>query len=448
MHNRFHYFERAPLYAPLAAAATSHPLASAEALAVLRAGGSAADACIAACAVQCVVEPHMTGVGGDCFALIKKPSSPPMALNGSGRTPRALSCQWCADNNIDAIGENSPLSVTIPGAVAAWKALHSRFGRLPWGGLFSAAVRYAHEGYPIAARVARDWNTNIAKLQRDKTTKHIFLPNGKAPREGEIHRQPQLAETIHLIAQDGGRAFYRGVIAEDIISRLNDLGAPHTADDFSACKAEWLSPISNDYRRWRVWQCPPNGQGVVALLMLAAMQKNDEWATLPEALHIHRFAEITHRAYQWRDSQLGDVPVDIKSLLAAGIADNHTSLSASASQLSNAHRDTVYLAAIDQWGLAVSFINSIYHPFGSGITAPKSGVLLHNRGLSFSLSPKHPNALTGDARPMHTLIPAIAEGPAGEILAFGVMGGHYQAAGQAWVLSKILDEKKQFTGGD
>ena len=218
------------------------------------------------------------------------------------------------------------------------------------GGLFSAAVRYAHEGYPIAARVARDWNTNIAKLQRDKTTKHIFLPNGKAPREGEIHRQPQLAETIHLIAQDGGRAFYRGVIAEDIISRLNDLGAPHTADDFSACKAEWLSPISNDYRRWRVWQCPPNGQGVVALLMLAAMQKNDEWATLPEALHIHRFAEITHCAYQWRDSQLGDVPVDIKSLLAAGIADNHTSLSASASQLSNAHRDTVYLAAIDQWG--------------------------------------------------------------------------------------------------
>ena len=437
---------RVPFYASAAAAATSHPLASAEALAVLRAGGSAADACIAACAVQCVVEPHMTGVGGDCFALVKKPNSPPLALNGSGRTPKALSADWCASKKVDSLAENSPLSVTVPGAVDAWKSLHARFGRLPWSGLFAAAIRYAAEGYPVAARVASDWNLNIAKLVQDETTKNIFLPGGKAPREGDIHSQPKLAKTLMSISQDGGRAFYRGAIAQDIISRLNSGGAPHTADDFAEHKSEWMTPIYGDYRRWRIWQCPPNGQGVVALLMLSVMGKDEEWKKLPTALCIHRFAEITRHAYQWRDTKLGDEPVDVQALITTE-ADNiiaaigrplATPLSASGKE----HRDTVYLTAIDQWGLAVSFINSLFHPFGSGITAPESGVLLHNRGLSFSLSPNHPNALAGGVRPLHTIIPAIAEGPNGEVLSFGVMGGDYQAAGQAWVLSKFLDEGK------
>ena len=439
---------RSPLYAGTAAAATSHPLASAEALSVLRAGGSAADAAIAAVAVQCVVEPHMTGIGGDCFALVKPNGKSPLALNGSGWSPAALTLDWLQKNNIDHIDETSALAVTIPGAVSAWRQLHQRYGRLPWSGLFQAAVHYAENGYPVAARVADDWQRYQQRLSHDPDTSAIYLPTGTAPPAGSRQKQPALAQTLKTIATDGGESFYRGAIAAEIVAKLNQRGAPHTLADFAEYQAQWQEAIYGNFRNWKIWQCPPNGQGIVALLMLALMDKtppvkNSNPHDLPNLHYLRQYADITRYAYTWRDKIVGDPPANsavdwgeqIRTAYAA--ADEQLPIISAAPQPE--HKDTVYLSVIDGSGLAISLINSIFHPFGSGITTAQSGVLLHNRGLSFSLERDKANSLDGRKRPLHTIIPAIAEGSNGEVLSFGVMGGHYQAAGQAWFLSRWLD---------
>ena len=386
----------------------------------------------------------MTGVGGDCFALVKSPRHrAPLALNGSGWAP----------GNVDAgalnvIGECSAHAVTVPGAVSAWKKLHDRFGRLPWRGLFTAAIRYAAEGAPVAARVALDWQESSSRVASDTDAANIFLPEGKAPQVGDIHRQPKLAATLAAIADDGGRSFYKGAIAEDIVGKLKSLGGAHELSDFAEYKAQWQTPIAGEYRGRRIWQCPPNGQGAVVLLMLAAMSQIKDWQNITGQRRAHYYAIITRLAYQWRDNNIGD---DIDAAqLQKQIADEAANIARfvqsgelppplPAPPPQAEHRDTVYLAAIDKWGLCVSFINSIFHPFGSGIVAPQSGVLLHNRGASFSLREGSANKLAPRKRPMHTIIPAIAESE-NETAAFGVMGGHYQAAGQAWFLCKWLDE--------
>ena len=422
------------MYAATAAAATSHPLASAEAFAVLRAGGSAADAAIAACAVQCVVEPHMSGIGGDCFALVKPLESAPLALNASGWTPAALTPAWMKESNRTAIEETSPLAVTVPGAVAGWAQLHRRYGRLPWRGLFQTAVRYAENGYPVAARVANDWARHAGRLQHEAAA--VFLPGGKPPAAGCRHRQPALAATFKTIAADGGESFYRGAIARRLVARLNQGGAPHTLEDFADYRAEWQEAMWVNFRGWKVWECPPNGQGIVALLMLSLLNDHaPEPLSLPR---LRRYADITRYAYAWRDHVLGDVNADWQALIQhAYVA---YAAGAPAAMPAVAHKDTVYLSVIDGSGLAVSLINSIFHPFGSGLLETNTGVLLHNRGLSFTLEEGRANTLAARKRPLHTIMPAIAEGEGGEVLSFGVMGGHYQAAGQAWVLSRLLDD--------
>ena len=430
---------RPPVYAQTAAAATSHPLASGEALAVLRAGGSAADAAIAASAVLCLAEPQMTGVGGDCFVLIKTPEQKtPMVLNGSGWTPQNITAKASAKARVAH-------SITIPGAVAAWKALHNKFGKLPFARLFDSAIRYAVDGCPVAARVAQDWQREARQVQTDDDAAVIFLPDGLPPKEGDIHRQPKLAATLATIAEDGGESFYRGAIAEDIIGKLQQLGGTHNRADFADYKPEWQKPVSGDYRNWRIWQCPPNGQGAVVLLMLAAMAQTD-MQNLSPSMRAHKYAVITRLSYQWRDVVIGDEKINARQIERVIAAQAKRIIAAVQSnklppKLSPPpeHRDTVYLAVADGDGMCVSFINSIFHPFGSGIVAPKSGVLLHNRGASFVRTDGHPNQLAPRKRPMHTIIPAIAESAQGT-MAFGVMGGHYQAAGQAWFLHKFLDE--------
>lgn len=428
-------FRRSPLYARSAAVATSHPLASGEALTILRQGGSAADAAIAAAAVLCMAEPQMTGIGGDCFALVKTPQQQtPLALNGSGWTPQQLT-----DNN--GIAD----TITIPGAVAAWKKLHDRFGRLPFARLFDSAIRYADEGCPVAARVAEDWQLFGARVQKDNDAAKIFLPGGRAPAEGELFRNPELAATLAQIADDGGESFYRGGIAEQMVAKLRAVGGGHSPADFADYDAVWQKPVSGDYRGWRVWQCPPNGQGIVALLMLSAMMQTNDWQILSPPERAHRYAIITRLAYQWRDDNIGGEVDTAKLLSTMGRQGEVIAAAAKGGDIPPPcnpppeHRDTVYLAVADGGGMTVSFINSIFHPFGSGIVAPKSGILLHNRGASFVSAAGHPNTLAPRKRPMHTIIPAIAESEKG-VLTFGVMGGHYQAAGQAWFLHKWLDE--------
>lgn len=404
---------------------------------MLRAGGSAADAAIAACAVQCVVEPHMTGIGGDCFALVKPPRQAPLALNGSGWTPAALTLDWLRDNDITELGETSPLTVTVPGAVAGWYQLHRRYGRLPWRGLFQAAVHYADSGYPLAQRVAHDWAVHAERVRHDAEAAAVFVSGGQVPKAGERHRQPALAATLKQIADDGGESFYRGDIAKELVRKLNHSGAPHTLEDFADYQAQWQEPLYAQFRDWKIWECPPNGQGIVALLMLALL--NDEPPQPLDLQRLRRYADITRYAYTWRDQQLGDIGADWGALLRDAQAQAAQALSQPAAPVAE-HKDTVYLSVIDGSGLAVSFINSIFHPFGSGLLAGSCGVLLHNRGLSFSLQDGAANCLAGRKRPLHTIMPAIAEGPAGEVLSFGVMGGHYQAAGQAWFLSRWLDD--------
>lgn len=430
---------RSPLYAATAAAATSHPLASAEALSVLRAGGSAADAAIAACAVQCVVEPHMTGIGGDCFALVKPAGRAPLALNASGWTPQALTLDWLQKNGIAAIADTSPLAATVPGAVAGWAQLHRRYGRLPWRGLFQAAVHYAESGAPVAARVAADWARHADRVRHDSDAAAVFLPGGAPPAAGARHRQPALAQTLKQIADDKGESFYRGDIARQLLEKLNQAGAPHTAEDFANYRPQWQEAMYADFRGWKVWQCPPNGQGIAALLMFALM--NDDAPQAMSAQRLARYADITRYAYAWRDSAIGDVEADWPALLKDAYRRAADSLQPPpAAAPMPPHRDTVYLSVVDGSGLAVSFINSLFSPFGSGLLAPQCGVLLHNRALSFALEAGRANSLAGRRRPLHTIIPAIADGPAGEVLSFGVMGGHYQAAGQAWFLSRLLDD--------
>ena len=424
---------RSPVLSAHGAVATSHPLASAEALQILRQGGSAADAAIAAAAILCVAEPHMTGVGGDVFALAKRANSPgaPASLDGSGWLPAAFS-----PPSSGAIPETSPLAVTVPGATAAWEKLHQRFGKLAWRDVLAPAVRAASDGVPLAPRVARDWQKESARLLPDADARQFFLPEGKAPRVGDLHRNPNLARTLENIAQNGAAAFYRGDIARDIVAKLNSLGGAHSESDFAEYYengAQWREPASLEYRGWTVWECPPSAQGLAALLMLRALRERDLAAATPENRAL-LFANICRRAYQWRDANIGDnfPSGDFAAVLESVRRESFPPQGAE-------HRDTVYLAAADSDGLLVSFINSLFHPFGGGIYIPQSGVLLHNRGAAFSPRPESPNAPGPRRRPLHTLLPGMAENADGDILSFGVMGGNYQAAGHAWFLMNLLD---------
>ena len=422
---------RAPVVCGNGAVAASHPVASFVGVDVIRQGGSAADAAVAAAAILCVAEPHMTGIGGDAFALVREceTGGEPVALDGSGWLPE----KFCASG---VVSETSPHSVTVPGAVAAWEKLHQRFGKLPWANLLAPAVRAAHDGIPVAPRVARDWRNEKSRVVSDGDARALFLPNGRAPSAGETHRNPALARALSDIARNGARTFYAGDIARDIVRKLNAAGGAHSESDFADYYeggAEWREPAAAAYREWKVWECPPAGQGLAALLMLRAMEGRDLGNESAEDRAV-AFAEICRRAYQWRDANIGDgAPVgEADDILESALRENFSATGAE-------HRDTVYLAAVDGGGLCVSFINSLFHPFGSGIVAPQSGILLHNRGAAFSPEMKSPNAAGPRRRPMHTLAPAMAQSPRGDALVFGVMGGQYQAAGHAWFLTNVLD---------
>ena len=444
---------RAPVLCMNGAVACSHPLASAEAVLALKKGGSAADAAIVAAAVLCVAEPHMTGIGGDVFALAAKDKTR-LALDGSGWLPAAF--QPSASGGV---AETSPLSVTIPGAVAAWEKMHQRFGKLTWAELLSPAIRAAKDGVPVAPRVARDWKNESGRLQADADARALFLSDGHAPRVGDLHRNPRLATTLEDIAQNGARAFYHGAAAQEIAAKLQALGGAHAESDFADYYengAQWRRPASMAYRNWTVWQCPPAGQGLTALLMLRAMGDFDLARMTPENRAVV-FADICARAYRWRDENIGDnFPAapdgDFSGALESAWRDffprnfAEKMSTEKTPSMGAEHRDTIYMAAADADGLAVSFINSLFHPFGSGIVAPQSGILLHNRGASFSPDGRGANAANAakaGRRPLHTIIPGLAESADGDLLAFGVMGGHYQAAGHAWLLMHWLD-----LGGD
>jgi gamma-glutamyltranspeptidase/glutathione hydrolase len=431
-------------------AATSHPLSTLAAINVLQAGGNALDAAIAACAVQCVVEPESTGIGGDCFALLARRGRPDLvAFNGSGRAPAAATTDWYAAQGISRIERQSPHAVTVPGAVEAWSRLLADHGTMNLSELLRPAIAFARDGYPISPRVCRDFTAQAALIAHDANAARIFLPGGKVPAVGTMHCQPQLAETLQAIATHGARAFYEGPVAADMVDYLRSLGGLHTLEDFAATRGEYVQPIATNFRGYDIWECPPNGQGIIALMILNVLSrfqaKGDPLAV--DRLHIE--VEATRLAYAVRNQFLADqaqVPVPVDWMLSDALADDlagRIDLSRAIDPLpvyaEPEHRDTVYISVVDRERNAVSFINSIFTNFGACLASPTTGVLFHNRGEGFVLDPDHPNAIAPRKRPLHTIIPGMVTKGERTMMSFGVMGGQYQAMGHAHFISKVLD---------
>ena len=441
---------RSVVVARQAMAATSHPSATLVAIQILAAGGNALDAAIAASAVQCVVEPGSTGIGGDCFVLMSREGTGDViAYNGSGRTPAALSVDWFIGRGITEIERQSPLAVTVPGAVDAWTRLHADHGRMTFAEILAPAIRLAEDGYAISPRVHRDWSLVAELLSADPVAKRIFLPHGRPPQIGEIHRQPELAATLRLIAAHGRDGFYTGSVAEDMVTYLQRLGGPHTLDDFSTARGEYVMPIKTDFRGHEVHECPPNGQGVIALMILNILSRFEAKGDPQSADRLHIEIEATRLAYAARDALLADpdkADVPVTDLLSdaladrlAGMIDLKRALEDLPSFQTPLHRDTAYISVVDKDRNAVSFINSVFDSFGTGLVAPRSGVVLQNRGQGFSLDPRHPNVIAPGKRPLHTIIPGMVVKDGRAAMPFGVMGGYYQAMGHAHFLSKVLD---------
>jgi gamma-glutamyltranspeptidase / glutathione hydrolase len=430
-------------------AATSHPAVTLAAVEMLRSGGNAVDAAIAAIALQSVVDPHMTGIGGDCFAIYAPASGQPVAINGSGRAPARAELGWFREQGLTSIPDDSPHAVTVPGAVDAWCRLAADYGSKGLDEIFAAAIRAAENGFVIPPRSALDWARYGDRISKHKAGIPVYLPGGVAPGIGGKLNHPALGATLRRIAREGRAAFYEGAVAEEIVATLNALGGLMQLDDLASATADYVTPIGADYRGHRIWQCPPNGQGVAALLIariLGGFDMADQ--ALSEADRIHLLAEATKVAYRQRDALVADPafhPLDVEALLSdASISVLRSTISTRRASAPvdfemPIHRDTAYVAVADRDGNMVSFINSLFFAFGSGIYAPRSGVLLQNRGAGFRLIEGHPNAMAPRKRPFHTIIPGLLAKDGKPVMALGVMGGQYQATGHMQILSGVLD---------
>jgi gamma-glutamyltranspeptidase/glutathione hydrolase len=372
---------------------------------------------------------------------------PPIAFNGSGRAPSSLDPKAVTNVEGKSIGRCSPHSVTIPGAVDAWARLVADYGRKTLGYLLQPAIRFAEEGYPVHQRVYFDWRLESDVLLRHPITREVFLPHDKVPKPGEMHKQPKLAKTLKLIAEKGRSGFYEGEIARDMVDCLQSLGGYHSLEDFEQASGDYFYPISTTYRGHVVYECPPNTQGIAALQILNILSTFSDDDPPLSARRLHTEIEAVRLAYEDADNLLSDPStnnIDISRLLSS----EHASRLASqidqerrrsqGRKVEDVSRSTVYISVVDKDRNAVSFINSIFDSFGSGITAPESGVLFNNRATAFSLDLLHPNGLAPRKRPRHTLIPAILGRNGKTCASFGVMGGSYQAAGHAYFLRNLL----------
>ncbi len=430
--------------------ATSNPQAALTGLDVLRSGGNAVDAAIAIAAVLAVVEPTQTGIGGDCFVLVKRPGQAPVALNGAGWSPKAVRVEELRDAGMTAIPTGSVHAVTVPGAVRAWARLLADYGSRPLKSVLQPAIDAAEQGYIVTERLARDWGRHAEKMSATPEAKEVFMVGGKAPQFGDRRANPKLGKALRSIALEGADAFYEGWIAEDIVNALKIRGSSMSLDDFAEYAPTYVTPISLDYRGYQLWECPPSGQGIVALQIAGMLRQFNpaEFGPLSaERFHLH--GELSRVAYAQRDALLCDPTfntIDVERLLSAqhlaGLATkihpdrrNDNLLPADMPE----HKDTVFISVADADGTLVAFINSIFDDFGSGLVAPNSGVLLQNRGCGFVLDEGHPNVLAGRKRPMHTIIPALLTKDGEAVMSFGCTGGHFQPTGQIQILSNILD---------
>ncbi len=436
---------RSLAYGAQGMAATSSPLATVSAVDVLRNGGNAVDAAITASAVLTITEPHMTGIGGDCFALIGKSDGTIEGINGSGRASLKADADWLKSSGLTAIDPKSVHAVTVPGAIDAWAALLARHGTMDLKEALKPAIRLAEEGVPTTPRVAFDWALDAPSLSDDEGGRLHYLKDGRAPREGEVMRFPALARTLKLIAAQGRGAFYEGQIAEEIVTHLKGRGGLLTLDDLARTEASWVEPIGIDFAGSELLEIPPNGQGLTVLIALNILKRFDlakYGAASVERWHLQ--IEALKLAWVLRNRHIADpefMEVAPESLLsdktgealASQIDLKRASLKPEA-HLKMPGSDTVYLTVADRSGMAVSFINSIYWSFGSGIVTPKSGIALQNRGANFVTTPGHPNCIGPGKRPLHTIIPAMVRHQGKIEMSYGVMGGAYQPMGHVGVM--------------
>jgi len=429
--------------------ATSHYLASQAGAQVLAKGGSAMDAAIAANAVLGVTDPMSNGIGGDLFLIYWDAKAAKLyGLNSSGWAPRKLSVEFLAKHGITSMPGDGIHSVTVPGAVEGWSQAHRRFGRLPWKDLFPAAIFYAEHGYAVPEIIHDLWVADEPKVQKTSEARRIFLPGGKVPELGFTFSNPDLASALRLISEQGRDAFYKGEIAKVIVSTSAAFGGTMQLDDLADFSAEWVEPISTDYRGWKVYELPPNGQGMAALEMLNIMSTFQPDTAGPQGtVELHKKIEAMKLAYAdlYRynaDPKFAKVPV--QGLLSKPYAAERAALinpnkaNCNPGPGSPATSDTVYLAAVDKEGNIASLIQSNYSGFGSGIVVNGMGFALQNRGALFVLDPTSPNALQPRKRPFHTIIPAFME--QGDLhIGFGIMGGPNQPLAHAQFVSNLVD---------
>jgi gamma-glutamyltranspeptidase / glutathione hydrolase len=431
--------------------ATSVPLATQIGLDVLKKGGTAMDAAIAANAALGLMEPVSNGVGGDLFAIVWDAKTKKLyGYNGSGRSPKSLTMQYFVDHNIKEIPALGPLPVNVPGAVDAWFALHDKFGKLPIAQDLAPAIAYAREGFPVTELIAYYWNLSVPRLSKYPGFTEQMTINGHAPAKGEIWKNANLANTLETIAKGGRDAFYKGKIAHVIGDYFKANGGFLSYEDMAAHKGEWVEPIKTNYRGYDVYELPPNGQGLAALEILNVLEGYDlKKYGFGSPEHVHLFVEAKKlawedRAHLYADPDFFKAPLD-KLLSKEYAADQRKKISmdhAMRSVPSYApleHGDTIYMTAADQWGNMVSLIQSNYRGMGSGMTPPGLGFILQDRGQLFVLKDGQANSYAPGKRPFHTIIPAFITNDNGTRISFGVMGGGMQPQGHAQIVMNLVD---------
>lgn len=446
-----HAARRSMVLAKNGVVCTSQPLASQAGLALLRDGGNAIDAAVAAAAVQGVVEPHNTGVGGDCFALCWSARDQRLfALNGSGRSPAAARAHALREQGCDVMPAQGIDTTTVPGAVDAWCELLARFGTRSLADVLAPAIELAEQGFAVSEIIAWEWHLVVKfGFLKNESARRCFAPDGSAPGLGRVVRAPDLARSLRLLAEGGRGVFYEGELAEKMLRMLAEEGGCFTAADFAGTRASWVEPISIDYRGYTLCEIPPNTQGITALIALGLLSHFDVGAhDVASTDASHLLIEAVKLAFADRVAHVADP--EHMSVSANALLDSD-SLARLARRIDPARAapdvaprlvggsDTVYLTAADRYGNVVSFINSLYGPFGSGLVAGDTGIVLQNRGCGFSLEPGHPNELGGDKRPFHTLCPAMLLREGRPRVSFGVMGGDVQAQGHVQVVSNLVD---------
>ena len=434
--------------------ATSQPLAAQAGLRVLQEGGHAVDAAVATAATLAVVEPGSTGIGGDMFALVWNARDGEVtALNGSGRSAAAANAGDVRSRGFEAIPNDGPgceFAVSVPGTVDGWQTILDRYGRMTLAEVLNPAIEYARDGYPVSDIIAHGWGKAEAKL-RYRPSGSEMLPGGRAPRVGEVVALEELARSLRTIAEGGPDAFYRGEIGEKLAAFVQAEGGWLTLEDLASHQSDWDSPISTDYRGVMVWECPPNGQGLAALAALNIAEGYDLRAMGFQSLDAyHHLIEAMRRGFADTLRYVADprtVSIPTGALLSkdyaaerrAGISGERAAPGVGYGAPMPAAADTVYLSVIDGEGNACSFINSLFHSFGTGLVVPGTGIALQNRGSLFSLDPTHPNYIAGGQRPYHTIIPAMATRGGDLWLSFGVMSGYQQPQGHLQVVVNMVD---------